>query len=280
MLCVYSTEIYMFRVITHSVNVNWHVPSALVTILLLGLVLYASSGGISRVGKISTVIISLFLVLFSGMCLWVFLLHIGEVPQMFHLIFRSAFEGHAPLGGFAGGGIYLAVSQGMARGCYSGDIGVGYASIVHAESRQQDPRKEAQSAILGIFIDTFIVCTFSTFLILLTGVWHESVPASQLVQDALAFHFPYMEFFMPLFLFLLGYSTLIAFFVVGLKCARFLHPKRGAMAYYIYAISAFLVFSVLDQEYALTIMSIFGGLLLVLNIIGIFKLRKEIEVFS
>ena len=280
LLSIYSTEIYMFSVITHSIATNWHVPPITVAFLLLLLVLFASSGGIARVGKISSVIVTLFLVLFCGMSLWVFFNHIKEVPQVLLLIVQSAFKGHAPLGGFAGAGIYLAISQGMARGCYTGDIGIGYASIVHAESRQQDPRKEAQSAILGIFLDTFVVCTFSTMLVLITGIWHQNIPASELVQNALARYFPYMEFFMPLFLFLLGYSTLIAFFVVGLKCAKFISPKRGTGFYYCYATTVFVIFSILDQKYALTVMSIVGAMLLIMNIVGIFKMRKEIEIFS
>ncbi len=277
LLAIYGTEVYMFNVVTHSITENWHINRYLVILAILVPLVYTSSGGIMRVGKVSIVIIPVFLILFCGMSLWILASHLTELPGLLLLIIKSAFTGHASLGGFAGAGILLAMSQGVARGCYSGDIGVGYAGIVHAESRQQEPKKQAQLSILGIFLDTFVVCTFTTLLILLTGVWNQGMPASMMVQRALEQFFPYMNFFMPLFLFILGYSSLIAFFVVGLKCAKFLHPKKGERVYYLYAIASFVVFTFVDQSYALTLMSIVGGILLCINLFAIHRLRREIE---
>lgn len=279
LLCVYGTEIYMFKVVTHSVVENWHVNEYLVISLLLFLVVYVGSGGIDRVGKITSVIIPIFLVLFATMSLWVLVQHIHEWPKMFLTIFSSAFTGHAAVGGFAGSGMLLTMSQGVARGCYTGDIGVGYASIVQAETSCTDPKRQAQLAILGIFLDTFVVCTLSTLLIMVTGVWKLDIPASLMVQQALSLYFPYMELYMPIFLFILGYSSLIAFFCVGIKCARFIHKKRGPLLYYLYAGSSFLLFSFVDQRYALTIMSITGALLLAINLTGMYRLKERVEAF-
>lgn len=278
LLTIYGTEIYMFNVITESITENWHVNHYGVISVLLVLIVYASAGGVARVGKISSIIIPFFLVGFSGMSLWVLANHLQELPEVFLTIFKSAFTGHAPLGGFAGSGIMLAMTQGVARGCYTGDIGIGYASIVNAETQYQDPKKQAQLEVLGIFLDTFVVCTLSTLLIIATGVWNQDISASMLVQRALETQFPHMEIFMPVFTFLLGYSSLIAFFCVGLKCAKFIHPKNGEAFYYVYSITAFTLFSFLNQNYALIVMSISGALLLVINTIGIFRMRKDIEI--
>ncbi len=205
--------------------------------------------------------------------------HLAELPAFFKLIVSSAFKGHAPLGGFAGSGMMLAVSQGVARSCYSGDIGVGYAAIVHSESRVKKPEKQAQLTLLGVFLDTFIVCTFSSLLILVTGVWHQDIPASLMVQTALAQYFPYMQFFMPVFIFILGFSSLIAFFFVGLKCSKYIFPKLGKRIYYVYAISMFILFSMVDQSTALAVMSITGAFLLSINLFAIHRLRKELQFF-
>jgi AGCS family alanine or glycine:cation symporter len=98
-----------------------------------------------------------------------------------------------------------------------------------------------------------------------------------MVQMALSQYFPYMNFFMPLFLFLLGYSTINAYFCVGLKCADYLSPLRGRRLYYLYAAFSLLTFSFIGTAQAQSIMTIAGGLLLLLNCYGIFKLRKEIS---
>lgn len=279
LLCIYGTEIYMFKIVTYSIVENWGFNQYLVIALLLGMVIYVASGGVDRVGKISGVIIPLFLLVFVGMSFWVLLKNISAWPSMFATIFSSAFTGHAAVGGFAGSGILLSMSQGVARGCYTGDIGIGYASVVQAEARCQDPKKQAKLAILGIFLDTFIICTMSTLLVMVTGVWQEGTSASLMVQKALSMYFPYMNLYMPIFLFILGYSSLIAFFCVGLKCARFIHNKRGAMVYYIYSVVSFILFSFIDQSYALMVMSITGACLLLINVSGMYLMRQEIEAF-
>jgi AGCS family alanine or glycine:cation symporter len=117
----------------------------------------------------------------------------------------------------------------------------------------------------------------SMMIVLLTGVWQSGLPAECLVQAALGTYFPYMDFFMPFFIFLLGYSTIIAYFVVGLNCAQYLSPKWGKNVYYVYAVAAFVTFSFVETHQALSVMAIVGCLLLVLNAWGIFKLTKEIR---
>ena len=170
-----------------------------------------------------------------------------------------------------------AISQGARRGCYTGDIGVGYASVIHSESFVKIPEKQASLVIFDIFVDTFMICSTSVLIVLVTDLWHQPIDANLLVQTALAQYFPYMEWFMPLFLFLLGYSTINAYFCVGLKCAEYLSPKKGKAVYYAYAIVSLAAFALVDTVQAQSVMAIAGGLLLVFNCYGIFRLRKEIS---
>ena len=278
LLALYGTETYMFNVVTDSITSNWHIDRSLIIAVLLILILIAGKGGIKLVGSICSFIIPLFLVLYVGMCLWVLLQHSSKILPSLQIIFSSAFGGKTILAGGAAGSFIVTMSEGMARGCYSGDIGVGYASVVNAESHAQDPRVQARMAIFGVFIDTFIVCTSTALLVITTGVSTQNLPASQLVQAALSSEFSMMNFFMPVFIFLLGYSSMIAFYVVGLKCAGFLHKRYGQTVYTVYASLMFIVFSFVDQTVALTLMSLVGASLLLLNVYGIFKLRSHIEV--
>jgi len=281
LVCIYGVEIYMFKIISHDIVTMWNVNRYLVVFLLLALIVFAGKGGLRRVGRISSTLIPIFLVLFLGVSIWIFVQNIHLIPGLFATIFRSAFTGHAAIGGFAGGGLMLALSQGVRRACYTGDIGVGYASVIHSESSESNPQRQAALGVFGVFLDTFVVCTLSVMLILITGVWKDSINAGQVLAVALGKYLPFVQMMWPLFIFLLGYSSLISFFSVGRKAALFLFPRYGSMIYFIYAIAAFLFFAFVGTaNHSLMIMSIAGMLLLFFNVIGIFKLRKEVKFSS
>lgn len=277
LLCIYGVEVFQFSVVVQSVSYNWGLNSYLVALVLLGLVVFAGSGGVRRVGNISSAIIPVFVFVYLGMGLWVLFLHLDKIPEMLFTIFQSAFTGHAAFGGFIGSTLMMTISQGLRRGCYSGDIAVGYASVINSETSAQVPQKQASLEFLGIAIDTFLICTTSIMLILVTEVWHQPIDVSLLVQTALQPHFAYMNYFMPFFLFLLGYSTINAYFVAGIKCAEYLSPTKGRKFFFAYAIIALFTFSFVETIHAQSVMAVAGGLLLVINSIGIFRLRKQIR---
>lgn len=277
LLCVYGVEVYQFSVISTSITTNLGIHSYLVVALLLLLVIFAGSGGVRRVGSISSTSLPVFVLIYVGMGLWVLMHNIAVVPLVFKEVFTSAFSGHAAVGGFVGAGLMSTISHGIRRGCYTGDVGVGYASVIHSETSVQVPEKQASLAVFDIFLDTFIVCTTSLLIILTTGIWTEPIEAGMLIQSALGDYFPYMNFFMPLFLFMLGYNTINAYFCVGLKCAEHLSSRFGRPIYYAYAILALLIFSFMGTNQAQTVMAIAGVLLLMINGCGIFLLRHEIS---
>lgn len=277
LLCIYGVEVYQFAVVTHSITYNLGVNQYLVIAILLAMVIFAGMGGVRRVGNISSAIIPVFVLIYVGMGLWVLINNLSVLPAIFTSVFSTAFTGHAAVGGFLGSTLLMTISQGVRRGCYTGDLGIGYASVIHSETCAKIPEKQASLVIFDIFLDTFIICTSSVLIILVTDIWQQPMEASMLVQTALSQYFPYMDYFMPLFLFLLGYSTINAYFCVGLKSAEYLLPKAGKPIYYAYAAVALVVFSFVDTVQAQMAMSVAGGLLLVFNCYGIFRLRREIS---
>jgi AGCS family alanine or glycine:cation symporter len=276
-LCLYGIEIYQFSVITSTIEVNWGVNHYVAIIALLALVMYATIGGVRRVSRICSSLMPFFMVIYILMSFWVILNNLSFIPSVFVLVVKAAFTGHAAVGGFAGSTALLAIQHGMSRLAYSADLGIGYDSIIHSESSTTMPEKQARLAVLGVFLDC-LMCTLSILLVLLTGVWmaDDPIPASSLVQTALSSYFPFMNVFMPCFLLILGYTTIIAYACIGMKCAKFLHPKHGMRVYLIYGIIAWLLSSFFDQSTALLIMSLAQGCLLIINLTGLFKLRKEV----
>lgn len=277
LLCIYGVEVYQFRVVTTSIAANLNINPFVIVFPLLAMVMFAGSGGVRRVGNISSAIIPFFVIVYVAMGSWILFNNMGHVPAVLSDVIGSAFSGHAATGGFIGSTIMMTMSQGVRRGCYTTDVGIGYASVIHSETSAKIPEKQASLVIFDMFVDTFLVCTTSVMIIIVTGVWNTPMEAGMLVQSALDMYFPLMHFFMPIFLLLLGYNTINAYFCVGLKCAEFLMPKFGRKLYFCYAAVILIAFSFAEPAKAQTIMALIGGLLLVINSYGIFLLRKEIS---
>lgn len=278
LLCIYGVEVYMFKIITHSISSTWHLDYNWVAFVLLGSILLAGQGGIKLVGKISSILIPIFLLLFFGLTSWVFILNFAKFPDILAEIFKGAFTGHAAMGAFAGSTLMMTISQGVKRACYTGDIGIGYASVIHSETEEANPNKQAALGIFGIFLDTFVICTMTVLLIIVTGAWCSPVHEDRVVAMALNQYFPNIEYAWPVFIFLLGYSSLIAFFAVGKKAAKFLSPKFGSKIFFTYSIFAFLFFAFVGKEsHALAVMSITGMILLTLNLFGMYLMKDHIK---
>lgn len=278
LLCIYGVEVYQFLIITDTVSTAFSLPRPFVLIGILALVLYTVIGGVNRLANVCMILMPAFMVIYTVMCLWVVGNNIFILPEILSTVFHSAFNGHAAIGGFAGSTFVLAAQNGIARAVYSGDIGIGYDSTIQAETRTQHPEKQARMTVFALLTDT-TVCTMSMLVVLATGVWktEHTMQASDFVATALGQHFPHMTIFMAVFFFLAGFTTIIAFYTVGMKSARFLSQKWGEKAYLLYGVAAFSFFSFFDQSKVILIMSLSGGLLMMLNIAGIMKLRHEIE---
>lgn len=277
LLCIYGVETFMFNVMTDSISANWDISKYWVAPTLLVAILVVATGGINRVGEVCSALIPLFVSLYMFMAIWVIFQHADTIPVVIRSIFSGAFHTQAAIGGFAGSTVMLAISMGLSRGAYSGDIGVGYASVVYAESATTKIQKQSAMTIIGIFLDTFVICTLSIFVVLTTNIWHTNMDVALMVQEALGLHFPYMHLFMPIFLFLLGFTTILTYFVVGVKCAKFISKKWGPFLYYLYAIIALPLFAFVEPSEAFVIMSLAGAALLILNLTGIFILRKQVH---
>lgn len=277
LLCIYGVEIFMFNVMTDSISINWHFSEYWTVAFLMIAILVVASGGINRVGEVCSALIPLFIITYIIMALWVIFQHTADLPAIFSAIFKGAFTPQAAFGGFAGSTVMTTISMGLSRGAYSGDIGVGYTSVIYAESGTTKLEKQASMTIIGIFLDTFVVCTLSIFVVLATGTWHSGIDVTLMVQEGLGRYFPYMHLFMPIFLFLLGFTTILAYFVVGAKCAKFISKKWGPTLYYLYASIALPLFAFVDAQEAFVIMSLSGAFLLILNLTGIFLLRREVR---
>lgn len=277
LLCIYGAEIAQFLVVTDTiVNTTGSNRYAVIGVLLV-LVMLGAVGGVSRLANICSALMPPFIICYVLIGLWVIFDHAAELPSVLKMILQSAFLGHAPVGGFVGSTILLAAHYGVSRAVYSGDIGIGYDSTVQSETQTLYPEKQARMAIFGLFTDSFI-CTITILIALLTGVWKaENLQPSEYISVALSDYIAYIDIFTMCLFFIAAYTTIVGYLVVGQKCAQFISPKFGKVVYIIYSMFAFVVFSFQTQEKVILVMSVSGGLLMLINILGVFKLRKDIK---
>lgn len=278
LLCIYGVEVYMFSVVSTTLTENCGINHELVVFSLFCAVMLAGAGGVKRVGAVCSAVIPFFLMLFMGFSLWILATNASLLPSVLYDVITSAFTGKAAVGAFAGSSLLGTLAMGVRYACYTGDLGVGYASVIHSESSTQSPHKQAALGIVGIILDTFVVCTLTLLLVLISGTWNQGIAPEFMLQTALEQTFPQVTWFIPALIFLLGYSTMIAYLCVGFKCADFLSPRWGRPLYSLFASVAFLTFSYVDSTHALGVMGLTGGLLLLFNCIGIYRLRHQVEI--
>lgn len=277
LLCIYGVEIFQFVVIVDTVTDAFELNRLLVIGVLLAATLYTAFGGVNRLANVCSLLMPIFMLMYVIMCVWVITAHAHALPEILSMVFKSAFTGMAPLGGFAGSTLLLAAQQGISRAVYSGDIAIGYDSIIQSETQSQCPNSQGRLAVFGILGDA-IFSTLTILTVLVTGLlWDgEGLKVSEYIATALSTTFPYIKYFMAAFFFLAGWTTIIGYVVVGTKSALFLSPKYGRIVYLIFATVLFFTFSFADQTKVYLIMSVCGGLLMMINVSGLFKLRNEI----
>lgn len=127
-------------------------------------------GGIRRVAKLSETVVPVMAVLYLLMALYIMAANIGLVPQVFGMIFSNAFNYDAAGGGLLGGLISQTMLQGIKRGLYSNEAGQGSAPNAAAAADVKHPVSQGMIQMLGVFVDTIIVCSCTAFIVLISGM--------------------------------------------------------------------------------------------------------------
>jgi AGCS family alanine or glycine:cation symporter len=150
------------------------IPSWITGIVLAIIVGTVIIGGIKRIGRVAATLVPLMVTLYLGAGLYVLALNIGDIPGIFVLIIKSAFNPTEAAGAFIGGSAASAFLFGLKRAAFSNEAGQGSSPIAHSAAKTDEPAREGIVAGLEPFIDTIVVCTFTALIILSTGVWNRA----------------------------------------------------------------------------------------------------------
>ncbi len=142
------------------------------------------AGGLRRVGRFAARMVPLMGILYVGTGLVIIGLHADRLPEVFGLIVRHAFTPAAAVGGFGGASLILAIRTGIARSLYSNEAGWGTSPMAHATAKAGHPIHQGMWGIMEVFIDTFVVCSITGLVILVTGAWETGEAGATLTMTA------------------------------------------------------------------------------------------------
>ena len=138
----------------------------LVLVVMTALIIF---GGIKRIAKVAERFVPLMAVLYLAVALYIAVINYDILPSIFQLIFTKAFEFEAAAGGFFGAMVSMAMMMGIKRGLFSNEAGMGSAPNAAAASDAKHPVNQGLIQMLGVFVDTFVVCTMTAVVVLSTG---------------------------------------------------------------------------------------------------------------
>ena len=198
-------------------------------LIMASLVAVVILGGIKNIARVTRIMVPFMGAIYMGAALIILAMHFTALPDVFALIFKSAFGLEA-----AGGGIVGALINGIQRATYSSEAGVGSAAIAHAAVKTKDPLTEGYVALLEPFIDTVVVCTITALVILVTGVYEPYLfaPRSEIIgiemtSAAFAGAFDWYPYVLLVSVVLFAFSTLVAWAYYGSQAAAYLFgPTR------------------------------------------------------
>lgn len=253
------------------------IPGIIVVLIAAMIVI----GGVKRITDAASVIVPFMAGGYIIMTIIIILLHIGEVPAMFSDILKSAFTGHAAVGGAVGYTMQQAFRNGVARGLFSNDAGNGGAAAMHASAVVRHPADQGLSAMLGTFITTIIICSCTGFAILLTGAVESGKDGINLVQAAFASTIGTAgNWLILLAMVLFGFTTLIADIFYGEASLRFLikgDAEKAVKGYKIIVLIVVAMGSVLSLPLLWTLVDLAAACLVFLNIIPLLGLFKYVK---
>lgn len=153
-------------------------------IIFMGAVIF---GGMKALVKISDKLVPIMSIFYILASLVVIIVNIGKLPAVIAQIFAGAFTGTAAAGGFVGSTILVAMNQGLRRGVFSNDAGLGFSATVQSQAKAiNHPAEQGSWAVIETFIDTIVICTMTGLLILFIGVWESGESGATLAASALS----------------------------------------------------------------------------------------------
>ena len=263
--------------ITESIQNTAQINPAITALILSIFVGIAVFGGLKSISKVSTAVVPFMAIVYILGTLTVILFNIEKIPATLVLIFTSAFSPAAAVGGFAGASIRMAIQNGVARGVFSNESGLGSAPIAAAAAKTNEPVEQGLISMTGTFIDTLIICTLTGLTILVTGVWSGDLNGVALTQSAFSTVFSYFgPSLLTIFLVLFAFTTILGWNYYGERCFEFLFGVRFIWLYRVVFVVMVLLGGFIELDMVWIIADIVNALMALPNLIALLVLSPVV----
>lgn len=264
--------------IAASWNTAFGVPKIVMGVVLAIAGLYVFTGGMGRIAKITETIVPLMAAFYILGSLIVIIARIQNLPYAVASIFIGAFNPNALAGGAMGATIKLAVTKGVARGLFSNEAGMGSTPHSHAVAKVDHPAEQGFVAMVGVFIDTFVILNLTALVILCTNSRASGLTGAELSQYA--FSDVYGKFggmFIAICMLFFAFSTIIGWYFFGEQNVRFLFGKGAVKVYAVLVALCVVVGSLQEVEIVWNLADCTNSLMVLPNIIALIALTSQIK---
>ena len=259
--------------IVDSAEISFGLSKVLTGAVLTILIAAITIGGLQSIAKVASKVIPFMAVMYITISLGLIVMNLDGVPAAVALIFESAFTGTAAAGGFAGSTIMMAMQNGIARGVFSNESGLGSAPIAAAAAKTKEPAEQGLISMTGTFIDTLIICTMTGLALVLTGVWQGDAAGAAMTSAAFASAYGVLgSSLLTIALVLFAFTTILGWNYYGERACIYLFGTKGVMPYRIIFIALIASGGFLKLEAIWILADIVNGLMAIPNLIALIAL--------
>ena len=271
------------------------IPAWIVGIILVIVCGFIFIGGVQRLASVTEKLVPVMAAIFLVGGLAILVVRIQYVPATFGMIFKYAFQPQAILGGTFGAGLKAAISQGAKRGLFSNEAGMGSTPHAHAQANVAHPHDQGVVAMIGVFIDTFVVLTLNALVIISTlytegGPLYEcgaaaasaTINKANLAQTAFGSIFgeTFGAMFVAVCLLFFTFSTILSWNLFGKINVEYLFGKKAVTVYSVIALVFVFLGTLMSNDLVWELTDMFNNLMVIPNAIALFALGSLVSKSS
>ena len=272
-------------------NTAFGVPTWLVGVVLVIICAVIFLGGVQRLASVTEKLVPIMAAIFLLGGLVVLVMRLTYIPATFAMIFKYAFAPNAIIGGGIGSALKIAISQGAKRGLFSNEAGMGSTPHAHAQANVAKPHDQGVVAMVGVFIDTFVVLTLNA-LVIISTMYTADGPLSAGYTDAVAatisntnlaqsafgsvFGSNAGAMFVAVCLFFFAFSTILGWNLFGKINMIYLFGRKSVVVYMLVALVFIFLGTVTSSDLVWGLTDMFNQLMVIPNAIALFALTSMV----
>ena len=254
-------------------QLNAGIPVTYTAVVLTILVAAITLGGLQSIAKTASKVVPAMAVIYMASTLGFLVIFADKVPGAIAEVFYDAFHPTAAVGGFLGASVLFAMRNGVARGVFSNESGLGSAPIVAAAAKTKWPAEQGMVSMTGTFIDTIIICTMTGLVVVISGLWKTDLNGAALTNAAFLQAYPHFGGYMLMVgLVLFAFTTILGWNYYGERCMEYLVGVKGIMPYRVGFILLVGCGAFLKLESIWILADIVNGLMAIPNLIALLGL--------